>query len=129
MFGLDNEQSLYHFLTKLPWDAKELSKRRLEIILNILQGRFIILIIDKTGDKKKGKSTDYVKRQYIVNIGKIESGIVAIKAYGYLDGITLPLTFEFFKSKEILKESDKYKTKPKIAGEMIEKLQAFGFKI
>ena len=67
--GLDNEQSLHHFLTKSPWDAQELRKRRLEIILNNLQGRSIILIIDETGDKKKGKSTDYVKRQYIGNIG------------------------------------------------------------
>jgi SRSO17 transposase len=55
--GLDNEQSLHHFLTKSPWEAQELRKRRLEI-----------------------------------------------------------------------KESDKYKSKPEIAGEMIEELQAFGFK-
>ena len=125
--GLDNEQSLHHFLTKSPWSAKELRTRRLEIILNVLQGRSIILIIDETGDKKKGKSTDYVKRQYIGNIGKIESGIVVVTAYGYLDGITFPLTFEVFKPKERLKELDKYKTKPQIAGEMIEKLQAKGF--
>ena len=72
--GLDNEQSLHHFLTKSPWSAEELRTRRLEIILNFLQGRSIVLIIDETGDKKKGKSTDYVKRQYIGNIGKIESG-------------------------------------------------------
>ena len=42
--------------------------------------------------------------------------------------MTLPLTFEFFKPKGTLKESDSYKTKPEIAGEMIEELQAFGFK-
>ncbi len=124
----DNEQSLHHFLTKSPWSAKELRKRRLEIILNILQGRSIILIIDETGDKKKGKSTDYVKGQYIGNIGKIESGIVAVTAYGYLEGITFPLIFEVFKPKGTLKELDSYKTKPEIAGEMIEELQAFGFK-
>lgn len=126
--GLDNEQSLHHFLTESPWSAKDLRTKRLEVILNILQGRSIILIIDETGDKKKGKSTDYVKRQYIGNIGKIESGIVAVTAYGYLDGITFPLSFEVFKPKERLKESDKYKTKPQIAGEMIEELQEFGFK-
>lgn len=74
------------------------------------------------------KSTDYVKRQYIGNIGKIESGIVAVTAYGYLDGITFPLTFEVFKPKGTLKEGDRYKTKPEIAGEMIEDLQELGFK-
>ncbi len=114
-------------MTKSPWSAKELRRRRLEIILNFLQGRSIILIIDETGDKKKGKSTDYVKRQYIGNIGKIENGIVVVTAYGYLDGITFPLTFEVFKPKGRLKDSDSYKTKPEIAGKMIEDLQALGF--
>ncbi len=126
--GLNNEQSLHHFLTLSPWSVQELRRKRLEVILNILEGRSIILIIDETGDKKKGQSTDYVKRQYIGNLGKIESGIVAVTAYGYLDGITFPLTFEVFKPKGRLKESDKYKTKPQIAGEMIEELQQLGFK-
>jgi SRSO17 transposase len=126
--GLNNEQSLHHFLTESPWSVKELRRKRLEVILNILEGRSIILIIDETGDKKKGKSTDYVKRQYIGNLGKIESGIVAVTAYGYLEGITFPLIFEVFKPKGTLKESDKYKSKPQIAGEMIEELQQLGFK-
>jgi hypothetical protein len=32
--------------------------------------------------RKKGDETDYVKRQYIGNLGKIENGIVAVTAYG-----------------------------------------------
>lgn len=40
----------------------------------------IILCIDETGDKKKGKSTDYTARQYIGNIGKTENGIVSVNA-------------------------------------------------
>jgi SRSO17 transposase len=35
-------------------------------------------MIDETGDKKKGKKTDYVNRQYIGNLGKIENGIVSV---------------------------------------------------
>jgi SRSO17 transposase len=68
--GLDNEQSLHHFLSKSPWEAQELRQQRLEIILKILSGREIILIIDDTGDKKQGHGTDYVKRQYIGNARK-----------------------------------------------------------
>lgn len=52
--GLENHQPLHHFLTESPWDVKELRRQRLELILNILQRRPIILIIDETGDKKKG---------------------------------------------------------------------------
>jgi len=108
--GLENEQSLHHFLTESPWKAKDLKQQRLEIILRVLSGRSIILIIDDTGDKKQGHTTDYVKRQYIGNLGKTENGIVAVTAYGYVEGITLPLTFEVYKPKERLKE-DKYLTR------------------
>lgn len=61
--GLSNEQGLLHFLTESPWKALNLRKARLELILSILQGQEISLIIDETGDRKKGDSTDYVKRQ------------------------------------------------------------------
>ena len=70
MVGLDNEQSLHHFLSKSPWKVQELRQQRLEIILKILSGREIVLIIDDTGDKKQGHATDYVKRQYIGNARK-----------------------------------------------------------
>ena len=126
--GLENHQALHHFLTESPWKAKDLRKQRLELILQVLQSRPIILIIDETGDPKKGKSTDYVKRQYIGNLGKIENGIVAVTAYGLIDGMTFPLTFEIYKPKERLQEGDKYKTKPEIAALMIRELQAMGFK-
>ena len=127
--GLKNEQGLLHFLTESPWKAKELEKRRLEIILNILERKEIIVIIDETGDKKKGKTTDYVKRQYIGNLGKIESGIVSVNAYGYCEGMTFPLKFKVFKPKGRLKKGDKYKTKPEIAIEIIKELREVGFKI
>jgi len=97
--------------------------------LRVLSGRSIILIIDDTGDKKQGHTTDYVKRQYIGNLGKTENGIVAVTAYGYVEGITLPLTFEVYKPKERLKEEDKYLTKPEIAALMIRELQGMGFQI
>jgi len=68
--GLENHQSLHHFLTESPWVASHLRQKRLDVILKILDGRSLILLIDETGDCKKGKSTDYVKRQYIGNVGK-----------------------------------------------------------
>jgi SRSO17 transposase len=89
--GLDQEQSLHHFLTVSPWQVEQLRERRLKLILQVLEEREIILIIDETGDRKKGNDTDYVKRQYIGNLGKIENGIVAVTAYGVIDGIPLPL--------------------------------------
>ena len=89
--GLENEQSLHHFLTELPWSVEAFRGRRLRVILEMLEGREIILIIDETGDRKKGHTTAYVKRQYIGNLGKIENGIVAVMAYGVWENITFPL--------------------------------------
>ena len=126
--GLDNHQPLHHFLTESPWSVKELRRQRLEFILYILQGRPIILIIDETGDKKKGNTTDYVKRQYIGNLGKTDNGIVAVTAYAVLSGMTFPLIFEVYKPRERLKPGEQYLKKPEIAGMMIRQLQSMGFR-
>jgi SRSO17 transposase len=126
--GLEQEQSLHHFLSGSPWKAEQLRQQRLKLILQVLEGREIILIIDETGDRKKGDETDYVKRQYIGNLGKIENGIVAVTAYGVIEGITFPLTFEVYKPKERLQQGDTYLSKPEIAAGMIRQLQAWGFR-
>jgi SRSO17 transposase len=76
----------------------------------------------KPGDCKKGTSTDYVKRQYIGNVGKKENGIVALTAYGLFQGMVLPLSFEVFKPQERLKPGEPYRTKPQIAAAMIQQL-------
>jgi len=39
-------------------------------------------------ETEKKETTDYVKRQYIGNLGKIENGIVAVTAYGLCEGMT-----------------------------------------
>ncbi|MBD2341611.1 IS701 family transposase, partial [Calothrix sp. FACHB-156] len=126
--GLSNEQGLLHFITESPWEIEKLKEARINLILQALAGREITLIIDETGDKKKGNATDYVKRQYIGNLGKIENGIVAVTAYGVLEDMTFPLMFEVYKPKQRLLEGDVYKTKPEIAASMIRKLRQMGFK-
>ena len=50
------------------------------LILQSSGEREIVLVIDDTGDRKKGQHPDYVKRQYVGNLGKIENGIVAVTA-------------------------------------------------
>ncbi|MGB7414038.1 MAG: IS701 family transposase [Thermosynechococcaceae cyanobacterium] len=125
--GLSNHQPLHHFLSESPWAASAFRARRLELILKILAGRSLTLLIDETGDCKKGKSTDYVKRQYIGNVGKKENGIVAVTAYGLFQGMILPLLFEVYKPREHLQEGEGYLSKPQIAAAMIRQMQAMGF--
>lgn len=127
--GLESSQPLDYFIGQSQWSVEELRKRRLALILKIIGGEEIIVVIDETGDRKKGNKTDYVKRQYIGNLGKVENGIVAVRAYGIFREMTFPLLFEVYKPRERLKEGDEYKSKPKIGGELIEKLLELGFKI
>ena len=97
----------------------------------------ITVVIDETGDRKKGKKTDYAARQYLgsvlkdtaSHIGKIDHGIVSVNAYGVYENITFPLIFQVFKPKGTLKENDSYKTKIKLASSIITELVEFGFNI
>ena len=129
MVGINSPQSLHHFIAKSPWSVTELRKTRLDKTLLALKGQKIIVIIDETGDRKKGNKTDYVARQYLGSIGKIDRGMVSVNAYGVSENITFPLMFKVFKPKGTLKENDQYKTKIELAAEIITELIEFGFKI
>ena len=91
--------------------------------------RSIVLCIDETGDRKAGKTTDYVAKQYIGNLGKTANGIVSVNAYAMVDGITYPLVFKVFKPRTQLQLGDVYKTKPELAVEILRELQAWNFQI
>jgi SRSO17 transposase len=96
--GINSPQSLHHFIANSPWSVKELRTRRLRKTLEALRGEEIIVIIDETGDRKKGKKTDYVARQYLGSVGKIERGIVSVNAYGVYKNITFPLQRDYIRS-------------------------------
>jgi SRSO17 transposase len=125
--GLPNEQGLLHFLTDAPWSVEALRYQRLTLILEQIHGQPLVLVIDDTGDRKKGKSTDYVERQYIGNIGKVDNGIVSVNAYGVLGDLSFPLMFKVFKPKRRLKPDDVYQTKLQLAEQIIQELVNFGF--
>lgn len=80
-------------------------------------GEKIIVIIDNTGERKKVNKTDYVARQYLGSMGKIEQGIVSVNAYGVDKNMTFPLFCQVFKPQGKLKEGDVYQTKIAIAAD------------
>ncbi len=127
--GIKSYQSLHHFLANSPWSATKLKERRLTLTLEALKDQKIIVVIDETGDRKKGTKTDYVARQYLGSLGKIDNGIVSVNAYGIYKNITFPLMFKVFKPKGTLKKEDSYKTKIEIASQIIKELVEFGFNI
>ena len=87
--------------------------------------------------RKKGTHTDYVARQYLGRLGKVDNGIVragrvprhAVNIYGIKDGITFPLIFEIYKPKSRLKSDNIYQSKPQIAAKLVTELVELGFNI
>lgn len=126
--GESDAQALHHFVAYAPWNVEKLRERRLTRLKQALAGRAFTLCIDETGDRKKGKTTDYVASQYVGNIGKVANGMVSVNAYGVLDHITFPLLFKVYKPRTRLKPEDTYKTKPALAIEIVRELQAYGFR-
>jgi SRSO17 transposase len=127
--SINSAQSLHHFIANSDWSVEKVRNKRLEKIKRALNGKAITVVIDETGDRKKGKKTDYVARQYLGSVGKIDNGIVSVNAYGVYDNITFPLLFKVFKPQGTLKAEDKYKTKIEIATEIITELIELGLNI
>ena len=127
--SINSAQSLHHFIANSEWSVSQLKSRRIKRIKKALTGNAITVIIDETGDRKKGKKTDYVARQYLGSVGKVDNGIVSVNAYGVYSNITFPLIVKVFKPKGTLKEEDKYKTKIELASEIITELMEKGFNI
>ncbi|MEA5603223.1 IS701 family transposase [Nostoc sp. UHCC 0252] len=127
--SINSAQSLHHFLANSDWSVEELKQRRLNKLKQALDGNAITVVIDETGDRKKGRKTDYVARQYLGSVGKVDNGIVSVNAYGLYSNITFPLSVKIFKPKGTLKEGDKYKTKIELASEIITELIGSGFTI
>jgi len=127
--GINSAQSLHHFISNSPWSVTKLKEKRLAKIKKALSDNTITVVIDETGDRKKGKKTDYVARQYLGSVGKVDNGIVSVNAYGVYSNITFPLITKIFKPKGALKEEDKYKTKIELASEIITELIDYGFNV
>ncbi len=68
-------------------------------------------------------------RQYLGKLGKLDNGIVAITAWGLINGITFPLIFDVYKPKERLLALDTYRSKPEIASQMVREIKRMGFEI
>src|ERR687898_3232753 len=64
-------QSLQWFLSESRWDPKEINRRRVELLLEdpaSAPNDRGALVIDETGDRKEGKKTAHVGRQYLSSI-------------------------------------------------------------
>jgi DDE superfamily endonuclease len=83
-----------------------------------------VLVIDEHGDRKWGKKTAHVGRQWLANIGKTDSGVVSVTSLLADERIYYPVDFEPYTPSHHFeggKNDPHFRTKLKIASQLVEK--------
>jgi hypothetical protein len=118
-------QGLQFFLSESPWDHERLNRRRLELLVGDPataphnQG---VLVIDDTGDRKDGRHTAHVARQYLGSVGKTDNGIVAVSSLWADERVYWPLHVAPYTPASRLplgKRDPGFRTKPQLAVELV----------
>jgi SRSO17 transposase len=132
-----DRQALHHFLHDAPWQVADLNKRRLALwqahsdLAPHAEG---VLIVDETGDRKRGRGIVLAAQQYIGKLGHTANGVVAVTSH-WADGRRhAPLGVKAYHPASRLpfgKADPKFRTKPELAWELIEeaKGQAIPFRV
>ena len=119
-------QSLQWFLTESTWDPEEINRRRVELILEDSQTapqKSGALVIDETGDRKDGKATAHVGKQYLGGIGKVDNGVVSVSSLYADERLYYPLAVEPYTPEHHFeggKKDPEFRTKLQIAWELVE---------
>jgi hypothetical protein len=88
-----------------------------------------VLALDETGDRKWGTKTAHVGRQYRSSLGKTDSGVVSVTSLWADERVYYPLHVEPYTPAhwfERGKPDPAFRTKPKIAGELVERALLLG---
>jgi SRSO17 transposase len=122
-------QSLQWFLSESGWDPEQVNRRRVELMLKDPKSSSApsaggVLVIDEHGDRKWGKHTAHVGRQWLANIGKTDSGVVSVTSVLADEKLYWPVDFEPYTPAHHFeggKADPKFRTKLKIASELVER--------
>jgi SRSO17 transposase len=82
-----------------------------------------VLVIDEHGDRKWGKRTAHVGRQWLANIGKTDSGVVSVTSLWADERVYWPVDFEPYTPAHHFgkgKADPLFRTKLKIATELVQ---------
>jgi hypothetical protein len=125
-------QSLQWFLSESGWDAKQINERRRKLLFAqapTAPEEDGVLVIDEHGDRKWGKNTAHVGKQWLANIGKTENGVVSVSSLWADEGVYYPLEVEPYTPKHRFeggKADPRFRTKLKIASQLVERSVALG---
>lgn len=120
-------QSLQWFLSESTWEPEVVNQRRMELLLGgpaTAPNASGALVIDETGDRKDGKATAHVGKQWLGGIGKVENGVVSVSSVWADESVYYPLRVEPYTPAHHFaggKRDPNFRTKPTIAFELVEK--------
>jgi SRSO17 transposase len=120
-------QGLQWFLSESSWNPEEVNRRRVELMLEdpkTAPNGSGVLVIDETGDRKDGKATAHVGKQYLGGIGKIDNGVVSVSSPWADERIYYPVEVEPYTPAHHFeggKANPEFRTKPQIALELVER--------
>jgi SRSO17 transposase len=119
-------QGLQWFLSESTWDQEKVNERRLELLLKdptTAPDKRGVLVIDEHGDRKWGRHTAHVGRQWLANIGKTENGVVSVSSLWADERVYYPVSFEPYTPSHHFeggKNDPRFRTKLKMASELVE---------
>jgi hypothetical protein len=125
-------QSLQWFLSESGWKSDALNNRRIELLCSdplSAPDENGALIIDEHGDRKWGKKTAHVGRQWLGNLGKVENGVVSVSSVWADEGMYYPLEVEPYTPEHHFQKgkADRgFRTKLKIAVELVKRSVEMG---
>ncbi|MEX5713856.1 IS701 family transposase [Parafrankia sp. FMc6] len=127
-----DRQRLHHFLHDAPWDPDALGARRVDLWRRHPElgphGNGV-LIIDETGDRKRGHGIVLAAQQYIGKLGRTANGVVAVTSH-WADGSRhVPLGVRPYRPASRLpagKADPAFATKPELAWHLIEEARGAG---
>ena len=125
-------QRLQRFISESNWDADVLTTQCLALLADepqtapTAQG---VLIIDDTGDRKDGGTTNHVARQHLGSVGKIDNDIMAVTSLWADKQHYYPLHVMHYTPQNRLAagpQNPAFRTKPQIALSLMEQAQSGG---
>ena len=87
-------QRLQFFLSESTWDHEQVNARRVALLLADPATRPHpggVLVIDDSGDRKDGKATAHIGRQWLGRLGKTDNGIVTVTTCWADENLYYPL--------------------------------------
>lgn len=137
MSGHTSPDKLQHLLSRAKWDADDVREDVQRVVLDGLGSERAVLVVDETGDLKKGTRTVGVQRQYTGTAGRIENAQVAVyltyattRGHALIDrALYMPRSWIDDPARRLdagVPDDLTFATKPALAAELIERALAAG---